>query len=87
MKILNNKMEMFVLWVLIIITLSLCIFNILEIGNNHRRIDLLKDNQSWLFEHPDNYWPVINTIIETQGVILELLDELIEPEKKNYTLY
>ena len=76
-----------ILWTLVIVFIMLSIFNMLQIGRNYRRIDFLIECQTWLFEHPDNYWPVINIIMETQNFILELLDGLIEPKKNNYTLY
>ena len=79
------KSERIVLLVLVIVLLGLTILNTIGIGHNSRRIDVIRETQTWLIEHPDSYWPVINVIIETQEFILELLDELIEPEKKNYT--
>ena len=79
------KSKEYMLWALVIVTLLLSIFNLIETGHNHGMVNILSeqlDKQDGMIEFllgQLNMQDAVTTaILRTQGTILEILDSLIQ---------
>ena len=78
------KTKDWIITLLVVVTILLVINNTISIGHNHRMVDMLSEQQEFLgntlldiAESHTSLSTVVDKMLDTQGVVLDILGDLI----------
>ena len=78
------KAKDWIITLLVVVTILLVINNTISIGHNHRMVDMLSEQQELLgntlldiAESHTSLSTVVDKMLDTQGVVLDILGDLI----------